>query len=65
MTPSQLAVEVQSANDEDVNEAIQRALTEAGVTLDELIEEAKVGRFSSEDARMAWWVVSPFVDAAA
>jgi hypothetical protein len=64
MTPSQLAVDVQSANDEDVEEAISRALEQAGVSLEELMDEAKASRFSSADARVAWWVVSPFVDAA-
>lgn len=62
MTPSQLAVDVQDADAEDVQEAIRLALTEAGLTLEELQAQAHSGRFSSEDARMAWWAVSPFVN---
>ena len=64
MTPSQMAVDVQDANAEDITAAINRALAEAGLTLDELVAEGQSGRFSSEEARMAWWVVSPFLEAA-
>jgi hypothetical protein len=60
MTPPQVA-EVEIAEDADVKAAVERALNEAGVTLSELREEAKLSRFRSERARQAWFVVSPFV----
>jgi hypothetical protein len=64
MTPAQAAVDIQDADEADVQAAIENALGDAGLTLEALIEESKFGRFSSEEARLAWWVVSPFVDAA-
>lgn len=63
MTPSEMAVDVQTATEEEVRAAIAIVLEEAGMTLSELVEEGRSGRFSSDTARMAWWVVSPFVDA--
>jgi hypothetical protein len=62
MTPAQMAVDIYYADEADVAAAIDNALGDASLTLEALIEEAKVGRFSSEDARLAWWVISPFVD---
>ena len=62
MTPAQMAVDIYYADKADVAAAIDNALGDARLTLEALIEEAKVGRFSSEDARLAWWVISPFVD---
>jgi hypothetical protein len=60
MTPQ--VAEVEIATDADVDAAIRRALDEAGVTFEELREQARVSRFSSERARRAWFVVSSFVE---
>jgi hypothetical protein len=62
MTPAQASVDVQVATDEDLRAAITDVLEGANVTLDELREQARTGRFSSEDARIAWFVISDFVD---
>lgn len=61
MTPAQMEVEVEVADDADVDAAVARAVATAGVSLDELAAEARVGRFHSEAARLAWFVISPFV----
>ena len=62
MTPAQMAVDVEIADDDDVTAAVANALEGAGVTLEELQEQARVSHFSSERARMAWFVISSFVD---
>jgi hypothetical protein len=59
MTPSEVHVEF--ATDKDVAEAVGSALASAGVTLDQLRRQARESRFSSESARSAWFVISPFV----
>jgi len=51
MTPAQMAVDIYYADEADVAAAIDNALGDASLTFEALIEEAKVGRFSSEDAR--------------
>jgi hypothetical protein len=62
MTPEEVAaIEVQFASEEDVTEAVGSALTRAGLTLEQLREQARQSRFSSERARTAWFVISPFV----
>lgn len=61
MTPAQMAVEVQVADEEDVRAAIELELTEADVSLEELLEQARTSRFQSERARLAWFVISSFV----
>jgi hypothetical protein len=52
---------VERANKADVKAAVQHALDDAGVTLEELRSQAKESRFTSERARMAWFAVSAFV----
>jgi hypothetical protein len=59
MTPE--PIDVQFASNEDIDEAVGRALTAAGVTLDQLREQARASRFTSERARTTWFVISPFV----
>lgn len=61
MTPAQAAVEVYLVDEEEVRAEIARVLEEAGVTLEELREQAEASRFRDESARLAWFVVSPFV----
>jgi hypothetical protein len=61
MTPAQ-AVDVQVANDRDVKAGIRKALREAGVSLDELQHQAAISHFSSERARMAWFMISPLLE---
>jgi hypothetical protein len=63
MTPAQKAIDVQVADEKDVQAAIRRALKGAGVSCEELVEQARTSRFASERARLAWFVISPFVEA--
>ena len=62
MTPSQMAVDVQVADEEDVRAAIDLVLSDAGVALSDLRAQAAVGRFSSEECRLAWFAISSFVE---
>jgi hypothetical protein len=62
VTPAQASVEVQEASGDDLREAVRNALEAAGLTLDELREQAQRGRFGSEEARLAWFVVSSVAD---
>jgi hypothetical protein len=50
------------ATEEDIEIAIARALKSAGVSAQELKAQARLGLFSSEQARQAWFAISPFVD---
>lgn len=61
MTPDQAAVVVEYATDEDIEIAVRSALESAGVSAEELKGEARSGRFSSENARLAWFAISPFI----
>ncbi|WP_298343578.1 hypothetical protein [Ferrimicrobium sp.] len=61
MTPDQAAVVVEYATDEDIEIAVRSALEGAGVSAEELKGEARSGRFSSENARLAWFAISPFI----
>ncbi|WP_298207571.1 hypothetical protein [Ferrimicrobium sp.] len=61
MTADQAAVVVEYATDEDIEIAVQSALKSAGVSAEELRAEARSGRFSSENARLAWFAISPFI----
>jgi hypothetical protein len=65
MTPAQASVVIERATDRDLEVAVENALNEAGVTLSELREQAAQGRFSSDEARLAWIVIADIVDAAA
>jgi hypothetical protein len=60
MTENQDVVEF--ASDDDVRAGIARALGELGLTYDELEAQAKEGRFSSERARLTWFMISPDVE---
>jgi hypothetical protein len=55
-------IEVELLDDAGVREAIDNALALAGFTWEELQEQASVGRFSTEIARRAWFVVSSLVE---
>jgi hypothetical protein len=59
MTPAEIHVEF--ATERDVAAAVGSALSNAGVTLDQLRQQAQDSRFTSERARSAWFVISPFV----
>ena len=58
-------IEVEILDDEGVREAIDNALALAECTWDELQEQARIGRFSTEVARRAWFVVSSLVEPSA
>ncbi len=51
-------IHLELMDDSDVRKAIDNALAAAECTWEELQEQAAVGRFSSEIARRAWFVVS-------
>ena len=53
-------IEVDVLDEAGVCAVIDNALTQAGHTWGELQKQAKDGRFSSEIARRAWFVVSSF-----
>ncbi len=53
---------VEVATDEDIQAAARRTLRRAGVTVDELRQQAREGRFYSERARLAWFMISPVAD---
>lgn len=59
MAPAEIHVEF--ATDNDVDAAVDSALADVGVTLDQLRKQAQISRFTSERARSAWFVISPFV----
>ena len=54
MTPASATIELQVATAEDDQVAIKRALESAGVTLDELRDQARLGRYRNEACRWAW-----------
>jgi len=64
MTPAEASVTIEQATDEDLRVAVSKALKRAKVTADELREQARTGRFKSEDARIAWLMISDFLDLA-
>lgn len=51
-------IHLELLDESDVREAIHNALTAAECTWEELQKQAEAGRFSSEVARRAWFVVS-------
>jgi hypothetical protein len=61
MTPAEAAVTVEIVGDAEVQAGVERALKSAGVSLNELAEQARASRFSSERARLVWFMVSPVV----
>ncbi len=55
-------VTVEYATEEDIEIAIARVLKSAGVSAQELKIQARSGRFSSEQARHAWFAISHFLN---
>lgn len=54
-------IHLELLDESDVREAIDNALDAAACTWEELQRQAESGRFSSEVARRAWFVVSSLV----
>jgi hypothetical protein len=54
--------DVEFASDDDVRAGVERALEELGLTYEELEAQAKEGEFSSERARLTWFMISPDVE---
>lgn len=54
--------DVEFASDDDVRAGIERALAELGLTYEQLETQAKDGQFSSERARLTWFMISPDVE---
>jgi hypothetical protein len=52
---------IEFADDGEMAAAVTSTLAAAGVTLDDLRQQAGRSQFVSERARRAWFVVSPFV----
>jgi hypothetical protein len=65
MSPAEASVKVEWATDDDLRAAATALLADLGITLEELTEQAEAGQFSSEEARIAWFVISSFRDALA
>jgi flavin-binding protein dodecin len=61
MTPAEAAINVEFVNETDVDNAVKEALQRAHVTLEDLRQQAQASRFVSDQARTAWFVISPFV----
>ena len=55
-------VQVQMLDDDGVQELISNALALAGCSWEALQEQARAGKFTSEVAREAWFVVSTFAE---
>lgn len=54
MTPLE---EVDVVTPEEISSAVERALGNLNMTYEELQNQAKVGRFSSERARLTWFAI--------
>lgn len=54
--------DVEFASVDDVRAGVERALAELGLTYEELEAQAKAGQFSSERARLTWFMISPDVE---
>ncbi len=55
---AETVAEVHHLTEGDLDYLTEQALDEADVTLEELRAQAKLGRFSSERARQAWFVLN-------
>ena len=55
-------IDVEVLDDEGVREYIDNALELAGHTWEELQDQARAGKFTTEIAREAWFVVSTFAE---
>lgn len=49
---------VHFATDQEINDGITSLLADAGVTYEELLEQAQKGRFVSGKARQAWFIIA-------
>ncbi len=54
MTPQQ---EVDIVTEEEIAEAVKRALDTLGLTIDDLKAQAQNGQFQSERARLTWFAI--------
>lgn len=59
MTIDRLAEMVMTRD--ELDEAVQKMLSSIGASLDELREEAKTGKFRSEEARLTWTAIRGIV----
>ena len=50
-------MEPEELSDEDIQVLTAQALNEAGLTMEEIQSQAALGRFQSETARHAWFVL--------
>ena len=55
-------IDVEVLDEQGVREYIDAALALAGHTWEELQNQARVGKFTTEVAREAWFVVSTFAE---
>ncbi len=51
-------IEVHHITEEELDVLIEKTLKDAGVELEELRRQAKLGRFESDKLRRTWFVVS-------
>lgn len=55
-------IQIELLDESGAREAIENALAAAACTWDELQEQAEAGRFSSDIARRAWFVVASLAE---
>jgi hypothetical protein len=51
--------DVEVASEEDVRVGVSRALERLGLTYEDLAAQAAGNHFSSEEARLVWFAISP------
>jgi hypothetical protein len=51
--------DVHEATDDEMREGVKRALDRLDLTYAQLERQAREGQFSSEEARLVWFAISP------
>lgn len=62
-TATDHTTEIEALSQDDVDAAVAAILAEEGVTLEQLREQARLGRFVTESQRRAWFVIDGLVEA--
>lgn len=62
-TTTDHSTQIEALSQEEVDAAVAAILAEEGVTLEQLREQARLGRFVTESQRRAWFVIDGLVEA--
>lgn len=62
-TATDHTTEIEALSQDEVDAAVAAILAEEGVTLDEMREQARAGRFATESQRRAWFVIDGLIEA--